>query len=225
MAGRRRGRPEVRTGAGAAQNQKYRPASSDGRLARSVHTKNQLLGAAIELIGDASTELTPERVASRAGKSVSTFYNHFANLDQLLLEALRVQAAQHQSSVTPVPPKGPVGPRIKATSHQRREYFELVGPVLRLAYARIQGSSDFAALLLQHQRLSRRMLTLTFGPELTAAGRDSRTLLDVMEANMGWQNWNTLRFDHGLTASHAERLVVLAVTSILTHSWPAPVPP
>jgi AcrR family transcriptional regulator len=225
MAGRRRGRPEARTGAGAGQNQKYRPASSDGRLARSVHTKNQLLGAAIELIGDGSTELTPERVANRAGKSASTFYNHFANLDELLLEVFRAQATQYQSSVTPLPPKGPVGPRIKATSHQRREYFEVVGPVLRLAYGRIQGSSDFAALLVQHQRLSRRLLTFTFGPELTAAGRNSRTLLDVMEANMGWQNWNTLRFDNGLTVSGAERLVVLAVTSILSHSWPAPVPP
>jgi AcrR family transcriptional regulator len=223
-AGRRRGRPEIRTRAGAGQNQKYRPASSDGRLARSTHTKNQLLGAAIELIGDGSTELTPERVANHAGKSVSTFYNHFANLDELLLEVFRVQAAQHQSSVTPLPPKGPIGPRIKATSHQRREYFEVVGPVLRLANARIQGSSDFAALLVQHRRLSRRLLTFTFGPELTAAGRDSRTLLDVMEANMGWQNWNTLRFDDRHTASNAERLMVLAVTSILSHSWPAPAP-
>jgi AcrR family transcriptional regulator len=227
MAGRRRGRPETRTraGAGSGRNQKYRPMFPDGRLARSVHTKNQLLGAGIELIGDGSTEVTPERVANRAGKSVSTFYNHFANLDELLLEVVRVQAAQYQSSVTPLPPKGPIGPRIKATSHQRREYFEVVGPVLRLANARIQGSSDFAALLVQHRRLSRRLLTFTFGPELAAAGRDSRTLLDVMEANMGWQNWNALRFDDRHTASNAERLVVLAVTSILSNSWPAPVPP
>jgi AcrR family transcriptional regulator len=225
MAGRRRGRPETRTRAGNSRNQKYRPAFSDGRLARSVHTKNQLLGAGIELIGDGSTEVTPERVANRAGKSVSTFYNHFANLDELVLEVLRVQSAQYAASVTPLPPKGPIGPRIKATSHQRREYFEVVGPVLQLAHARIQGSSDFAALLVQHRRLSRRLLTFTFGPELTAAGRNSRTLLDVMEANMGWQNWNALRFDDGHTASNAERLVVLAVTSILSSSWPAPVPP
>jgi AcrR family transcriptional regulator len=190
--------------------------SSDGRLARSVHTKKQLLSAGIELIGDGFPELTPERVANRAGKSVSTFYNHFANLDELLLEVFRFQSAQYRSSVTPLPPKGPIGPRVKATSHQRREYFEAVGPVLRLAYTRIQGSSDFTALLVQHRRLSRRLLTFTFGPELTAAGRDSRTLLDVVEATMGWQNWNTLRFDDGHTVSDAERLVVFAVTSILS---------
>jgi TetR/AcrR family transcriptional regulator of autoinduction and epiphytic fitness len=210
MAGRRAG-PGTDTG----EYEFLPPGFPDQRRARSARTRDQFILAEIELIDGGFPPPTPTQVAVRAGKSLRTFYLHFRDIDELFVQAARLQASRYRSSVGLLPPKGPVGLRIRATCRQRRDHFEVVGPVLRVAYARALDSADLAAILSRHRTMLRRQLSFTFGPEIMARGSEGQTALDVVDLFAGLPNWNALRFEGGHSEASAERTVVFAVTSAL----------
>jgi AcrR family transcriptional regulator len=169
----------------------------------------------IELIGDGISNPTVHQVARQAGVSDRLIFNYFDDLEDLFCQATELQAARHRSIVAAIPPNGPVAPRILGISRQRRELFEVIGPVLRVAYSRSQASPNLKAVLAHHRVMLRQQLTVTFRPEITARGGQAQIVLEVVDLATGWQNWNALRFDAGHTAPSAEKIMVFAVTTML----------
>ncbi len=171
--------------------------------------------AMIELIDRGNPQPTARQIASQARVSVRLVYHHFAYLEILYLSAAELQASRHGALVAMIPPHGPVATRIRTTCHQRRQLFEVIGAVLRSVQSRTQGSPKLNGNLSQLRSRLRRQLTVTLGPEISARGAQAEILLETIELATGWQNWNTLRFDRGLSASAAEQLMVFAVTRLL----------
>ena len=64
-----------------------RPA--DGRMARSHHTRRAIVDAMRALHAEGDLRPTAPRVAARAGVSLRTVWQHFADMEALLLEAGR----------------------------------------------------------------------------------------------------------------------------------------
>jgi TetR/AcrR family transcriptional regulator, regulator of autoinduction and epiphytic fitness len=188
---------------------------SDRRTARSARTRARLMQAMIGLIEVQVSDPTARQVAQHAGVAVRTIYHLFDDVDDLFCQATALQAHRHRASVALIPPSGPVGPRIRATARQRRQHFEEVGPVLRVAYARTRSSPGLHSVLAEHRRILREQLTVTFGPEIAARGREAQVVLEVVDLATGWQNWNALRFDLGHTATAAEQIMVFAVSTVL----------
>jgi AcrR family transcriptional regulator len=173
-----------------------------------------IVDAMIDLIDEGNPRPTSRQVAARAGVSIRTVFHHFGDLDVLFRSAAGLHLWRHRSLVTTPPSHGPIEARIQALCHQRRQLFEVIGPVLRVAHARSQGSAGLREMLAQHRSRLRQQLARTLGPEIAAGGTEDK-MLDTLELTTGWQSWSALRFEAGHTASSAEEFLVQTVTRML----------
>ncbi len=188
----------------------------DRRVARGSHTRDQILEALIDLIDAGNPSPTSRLVAERAHVAVRTVYNHFSPLDELFVAAADRQVSRYGSVITIVPPSGPLEPRIKVITRQRRHLFEAVGPVLRASSGRVPTSVELTEILDRQSHLLRFQLARTLGPEIRAPGTPARTVLDNLEALTGWQSWSSLRFAIGYSAPRAEQSMLFTMARVLS---------
>ncbi len=68
---------------------------SDGRAKKGEHTRNRILRAAAELLGEVGVDgFSASALAKRAGISKGTIFHHFQNLDEVPLEVLETLLSQ-----------------------------------------------------------------------------------------------------------------------------------
>ena len=169
----------------------------------------------IALIQSGNLHPTVRQIADRAGVSRRLVYYHFSDLDALFLTAASLYATRYRSLITPLPSRGPRELRIRAICHQRRQLFEAMAPVHRVAFARTHGVVGLERFLVDHRSLLRKQLAATLAPEIHSRGNEGAELLDALDLATGWEYWFALR-DHGHhSPSSAERAIVFAVTSLL----------
>ena len=187
----------------------------DRRLARGVRTRRDIVDALIDLIDRGNPHPSTRLVAARAGVALRTVYHHFGDREILFRSAAGLQLARHRCLVTDIAPQGSTEDRIRAVCRQRRQLFEAIGPVLRVAHARAPRSPDIQEVLVTHRSRLRQQLALTLGPEIAARGSEARVVLEALEVATGWQSWNALRFEAARSASSAEQFMAFAVIRIL----------
>jgi len=188
--------------------------ASDRRVARGIRTRTLIVNALIDLIDTGNPHPTSRQVAARAGVGIRTVFHHFGDLEILFRSAAGLHLWRHRSLMAPLSPQGPIEARIRALCHQRRQLFEVIGPVLAVAYTRSQTSPGLRDVLVKHRSRLRQQLAFTLGPEISAGGKQA-TLLDTLELTTGWQSWSALRFEAGHTASSAEEFMVSTVTRLM----------
>ena len=105
--------------------------------------------------------------------------------------------------------------RVQITCRQRRELYEAISPVLRVAKARAAMAGRIDDLLDRLRLRLRTQLTTTLGPEILARGGFAQVTLDTLEVTTGWPNWNALRVDGGHSVEAAEKIVVYTVSQLL----------
>jgi AcrR family transcriptional regulator len=188
---------------------------SDRRLARGVHTRLTIVEGMIALIQSGNIHPTVRQIADHAGVSRRLVYYHFSDIDALFLAAASLHATRYRSLITPLPSRGPLDLRIRAICHQRRQLFEAMAPVHRMAFARTHGLVGLKRFLADHRSLLRKQLAATLTPEIHAHGKEGAELLDAMDLATGWEYWFTLRDRGNHSPSSAERAVIFAVTTLL----------
>jgi AcrR family transcriptional regulator len=180
-----------------------------------MRTRAIIVQAAVTLIDAGDTHPATSEVASRAGVALRTVFRQFGDVEGLFCEVAYRTATRYQDLVPLLPPSGPLASRILATCRQRRRLFELIGPVLRVAQDKTEGSPRFDRALIQHRARLLRQLTRTLGPEIDAHGSEVEVRLETLTVATGWRNWNMLRLDIGHSAPSAERLLAFTVSCIL----------
>ncbi len=201
------------TGEGAWTGRVGAPA--DRRTARGERTRIRIVDAAIELVQGGNPRPTGRQIAEQAGVSVRLLFYHFHHVEVVLKNAAARHFLRHRRFIAFVPPNGPVTVRIQATCRQRRQLYEAIAPMLRMAYARALRSEGVDAVLVEKRSLLRQQVVVTLGPEISARGADAPRLLDTLLLASGWQNWDMLRTHGGYSAVAAERLMVRALTDLL----------
>jgi len=189
--------------------------ASDRRLARGNRTRTFILEGMIALIDGGNPRPTRHQVAARADIAVRSLYHHFATMDAMFQSSVELHLARHRALVATIPPRGPIAARIRVTCQQRRQFFEVVAPLLRVANGRAQESPSLQGVLSRHRSDLRQHLAVTFGPEIAARGVDATVLLDALDLTTGWQSWIILRLETGHSASSAEQLMAYAVACTL----------
>ena len=110
-------------------------APTDRRDARGHRSRNLIMDAAIELIqnGNPARRATrsPNRPACRSAPS-STISDH---VEIVIRNATARQFHRHRRLIAFLPPNGPTDVRVQATCRQRRQLYEAIAPMLRVAYA------------------------------------------------------------------------------------------
>ena len=189
--------------------------SADGRAARSERTRRAIVDAMRALHHDGDLRPTAPRIAERAGVSVRTVWQHFDDLETLLVEAGRRDLEIARSFVTPIEPSLPTAARVDALVDQRARMFEEMAPPWRAARVHV----PFSAALQRNRDtlidLARGQVRDLFAPELETAD-DPETLLDALHVASSWPTWESLRTDANLDVDRAKKALRLWLSKLFT---------
>jgi TetR/AcrR family transcriptional regulator, regulator of autoinduction and epiphytic fitness len=193
------------------------PQPIDGRSARALKTREAIVDACISLVEEGELRPTAPRVAERAGVSVRSVFQHFADLPALHIAVTERIADRVRVLLHPVDPAMPLAGRIEAFVRHRSALLEAVTPFRRAANVHGPFAPEIQRALRQatvylHDEVSR-----VFRPELDAvADRGVRQeVLEGLAAILSWPAWDALRSDGDCTAEQATAVTARTVRALL----------
>ena len=186
----------------------------DGRIQRSERSREAIVQALLDLIGEGTLAPTAQRVAERAAVGVRTVFRHFSDMETLY-------AAMDERLVEQVDPlfvkekqTGPISKRVDALIERRAEIFELIEP-----YRRAQEIQRWHSPFLQERHdIAIKTLRLDLGrwlPEISDMDNEIALALDL---TLSFESWIRLRSDQGLGARRARNVLQRIVNALLSAS-------
>jgi TetR/AcrR family transcriptional regulator, regulator of autoinduction and epiphytic fitness len=196
------------------------PASAaglDGRLARSVRSRDAVVDAMLALLQEGDLQPTAARVADRAGVSLRLVFQHFDELEALYAAAADRQGQRIRALFEVPHTSGPFSERLRTFVVCRARALETIAPVRRAALLRAPFSRVIARGLHDARTLARRQLEATFQPELGAhPPRIRRELATALAVASGFSAWEALRRHHRLSVADAQRVMARTVRALLS---------
>jgi AcrR family transcriptional regulator len=188
----------------------------DGRTARAQRTRDAIVDACLELVGEDDVRPTGPRIASRAGVSVRSVFQHFDDLESLYAAVSERSTARVAPLIVPIDVNLPLDERISSLVLQRARVLEEISPVCRAASVHAPFSATLRRRLHDGHDAMRAHAVATFAPELEglADGRRAR-LEDAIDAAVSWANWNVVRTFQGRSVEEAAQVVDLMLRSLL----------
>jgi TetR/AcrR family transcriptional regulator, regulator of autoinduction and epiphytic fitness len=172
----------------------------DGRVRRGTRNREAIVDALLACYEAGALRPSVPEVAARAGVSVRSVHNHFADVEALRAEVAQRQWQRYASLIVPAA-------TVDQLVGQRVVFYEAVTPVRRAALLSIHDSPTIARNLARLDRLLRRQLEATF-PALTGA------VLDALDLVTSWDAWNRLRAAQGCSVARARRVVIDTVRKL-----------
>jgi len=166
----------------------------DGRVRRGARNREAIVDALLACYEAGALRPSVTEVAARAGVSVRSVHNHFADVEALRAEVAQRQWERHASLIGRAT-------TLEELVDQRAAFYEAVTPVRRAALLSIHDSPTIARNLARLDRVLRRQLDTTF-PDL------DRETLDALEVETSWDAWNRLRAAQGCSVARARAVVV-----------------
>ncbi len=172
-----------------------------------------------ELHAEGDLRPTAPRIAERAGVSLRTVWQQFADKEELLVEAVRRDRDILRSLAARIDPGQPLPARVEQFTSQRAAILEEMTPTWRAA----RLEEPFSAELQQDRKRKvaggRAELELVFAPELASlSGRERDELADALNAISIWSYWESLRSDLGLSPSRARDVLRNTFCAILARA-------
>ena len=119
-------------------------APADGRAARSLRSRRAIVDAMRALHAEGDLRPTAPRVAERAGVSVRTVWQQFADMETLLVEANRRDFEILKSLTKRIDPDLPLDARVAGFTSQRARILEQMTPTWRAARIHEPFSAELA---------------------------------------------------------------------------------
>jgi TetR/AcrR family transcriptional regulator, regulator of autoinduction and epiphytic fitness len=190
--------------------------TTDGRVARGARNRDALVEALLALLREGARQPRAREIAERAGLSLRTVFQHFADLDSLYGSAADHQAAHLAARFAPLPREGPTADRIAALVARRAELYEEIAPVRRASLRVAPSSPVLTARLADTAARLRREITRVLAPELAATdGRRRADVLAALDLMLSWEAWDELRRVQGASVATARRVTALLVERLL----------
>jgi len=185
---------------------------ADGRVRRGERNREALVDALMDCYADGTPDPSVAEVAARAGVSVRSVHNHFADVEALRAEVARRQWEGYAHLAGPPPPGLPLDERVRLVVDARAELFEAVTPVRRAALLSVHESPTIAANLAEADRRLRRSAERAFAAELE---RRAPGTLDALDAVLSWDMWNRLRVAQRCSVTRTKQVLASSVTALL----------
>ena len=185
--------------------------AADGRERRSVRSREAIVQALFELIGNGVLRPTAQQVAESAGVGIRSVFRHFADMESLFAE----MHARLQAEALPIlrgdPVEGSLDRRARGLVDRRVEFFERIAPYKRAGNVQ-RWRSEF--LRSQHAELVRALRSdlLRWLPELRRAPLD---LVEAFDLALSFEAWDRLRTEQRLGRDRAREALVRVVLSLL----------
>ncbi len=192
---------------------------ADGRSARSHRSRRAIVNAMRELHAEGDLRPTAPRVAERAGVSLRTVWQQFADMETLLVEASRRDNEIMRSLITVIDPDQPLAARIEQFTGQRARILEQMTPSWRAARLAEPFSAELTRNKARALSLAKRDLETVFAAELTQLATAKRQqLTEGLQAITVWSFWESSRTELGLGPGPAEDLVRATFTALLAEA-------
>jgi AcrR family transcriptional regulator len=184
---------------------------TDGRLQRSVRSRERILDSLCELVEEGDLRPTGQRVAERAGLSLRTVFRHFEDMEGLNREmhdrmerVLRPLAAGDSVS-------GSLVERVGGLIRRRTNLFEKGAPFLR-AGAVNRWQSPY---LTEAHAADVRELRADLDRALPEVSRVSAERQEALALVTSFEAWDRLRVDQKLGRDRAREVMIEAVMALI----------
>jgi TetR/AcrR family transcriptional regulator, regulator of autoinduction and epiphytic fitness len=192
---------------------------ADGRSARSLRSRRAIVDAMRALHAEGDLRPTAPRVAERAGVSLRTVWQQFADMETLLVEANRRDNEILQSLRKQIDPDQPLAARVRLFTGQRALILEQMTPTWRAARIYEPFSAELKRNKVQTLAMAKAVLEAVFAPELTELTETKRRhLLDGLHAVSIWSFWESLRTEVNLDPGQAEELLRATFSALLAEA-------
>ena len=186
------------------------PRHSDGRRRRSQHSRDRIVAAMMDLVGEGQLTPIAEQVAERAGVGLRSVFRHFKDMDSLFAEMAGKVAMQYQPALSPFLAPDWRG-QLAESIDRRVDIFEALLPFKRAADAHRHKSAAIQATHHVTQKLLRARLPDLLPPTLTG----DPLALETLDFLLSIETWQRLRVEQALPTATARRIIktqVLALT-------------
>ncbi len=183
----------------------------DGRLRRSERSRQSIVAALVELVGEGILQPTAEQVADRAGVGIRTVFRHFSDMEGLYAAMDARLREEFRPLVLVAPLEAELGERARGLVRQRVAVFERLAPYEHSSNIRRWRS---AFLQSRHIALVRdlRADLLLWLPELRDAPED---LVEALDLVTSFEAWDRLRGDQRLSRARAQASLTRTVLALL----------
>jgi AcrR family transcriptional regulator len=194
----------------------HQVSDTDGRLRRSERTRQALIEAYLDLLGEKQRPPTTPEIAKRAGCSTRSVFERFSDLLTLSLAAADHAFAQVSAQASVPNVDADLDTRLKSQVESRAAICERWLPLWR-ALLRYQSESEELAIRIKRTRAAMvARLELVYGPELsTLSEPERRQLLVALDILTDFESWGSLREGHGLSIEAARDLWINAIGRML----------
>lgn len=194
----------------------------DGRRLRSERTKQLIIEAYLDLLRENPQVPTSAQIAQRAGYSVRSVFERFADLLTLSLAAANYAFVQGMALAVARHVDGDRQTRLRSHVETRADVCERWLPLWRVLLHNV-SESDLLAVQIERIRdtfLAR--LQLMYRPELsTLPETERKQLLIALEALIDFESWGRMRERHGLSVEAAREVWIRAIDRMLPPTPPA----
>ncbi|MGH9209621.1 MAG: TetR/AcrR family transcriptional regulator [Acidimicrobiales bacterium] len=189
----------------------------DGRSARALKTREAIVDACIGLVEEGELRPTAPRVAERAGVSVRSVFQHFADLPALHIAVAERIGERMSVLLHPVDPDLPLDERIESFVRYRGALLEAVTPFRRAANVHGPFAPEIRRALRQSTVYLRDEVARAFGPELEAVADATvrHEALEGLSTVLSWSAWDALRTDGECPVDQATAITGRVVRAIV----------
>ncbi|MDE0886854.1 MAG: TetR/AcrR family transcriptional regulator [Myxococcota bacterium] len=185
--------------------------TSDGRIQRSVRSREAIVTAVLELIGEGDRVPTAERVAERAGVGIRTVFRHFSDMDSLYATMSEWVQERVSEYLTGTPGEGSLEERVDHFIELRTSVAEAIAPYFRSS-AVLRWRSEFLEAEYHRNLKSQRERLLLFFPELKGSPSD---LLEAADSAASLEIWVRLRSEQKLSVPRAQAVQARLLLGVL----------
>jgi len=189
----------------------------DRRTARAQATRAAVVDALLHLLNEGDPRPTAPRIAARAGVSLRSVFQHFADLEGLFAAAADRQSDHMRRLARPLDGTGSLESRLATFVAQRARILEAIAPVRRAALRMAPFSNEIRARLAHLRARGRSELERVFARELHGQPRGARNeMLTALSAASGFAAWDALRSHEGLSPARAQRVMQRTLRALLS---------
>jgi AcrR family transcriptional regulator len=183
----------------------------DGRLRRGARSREAIVSALFELVGEGVLQPTAQQVAERAGVGIRSVFRHFDDMDSLFATMDARLRADALAIIREGPGEGTPRERASALVGRRARLFERIAPYKRSANVQRWRS---AFLRERHGALVRELRAALRAalPELSGEPLEAADLILSFEA------WDRLRADQRLSRERAAAVLERALLALLARA-------